>query len=458
MKLDKQTENNAQLFFRNVIEETGFIDKLRSVTQVIKGRLSQHDTRNAEKIVYPYEYLFTVILLAGMAGFKTKDEVRLFWRTNSDFFSKVFPDLFGYIPSTSTITRAQRIIEHSVMGDVIKDIMSRHYNLVRMCRKIYATEVLSMRDVLACDGQAMRATDRLQPDGSRSGGKQITSIVSYETGMTLGQAIHNKKNQEKQDILELSKDLDISNTILTWDAINTHPGLVEFVISKQADVFASLYFYNRSIVTLRAEDCMTQDVLQKWPHIRTVAIIETDRANMVTNEVTHSIRYYITTLEMDSDKYPDFARDLLDISLKRWCVEVNHWHIDRFFGQDQAAYENDDAAFCSTIVSKLTMSMFNFAKRSYSAEERRYKGACTTPILQRACEDIRFSALLLESFFADDAKRLTQDWLSIDLKFMKNDEEDRGYWPDPETYDHEPWPLQQFIEQHKKRKKRKTAA
>ena len=489
MKLDKQTENNAQLFFRNVIEETGFIDKLRSVTQVIKGRLSQHDTRNAEKIVYPYEYLFTVILLAGMAGFKTKDEVRLFWRTNSDFFSKVFPDLFGYIPSTSTITRAQRIIEHSVMGDVIKDIMSRHYNLVRMCRKIYATEVLSMRDVLACDGQAMRATDRLQPDGSRSGGKQITSIVSYETGMTLGQAIHNKKNQEKQDILELSKDLDISNTILTWDAINTHPGLVEFVISKQADVFASLksnqgrtfeeieyayglyqkgepsyrkpghyatatgtvlsggYFYNRSIVTLRAEDCMTQDVLQKWPHIRTVAIIETDRANMVT-----------TTLEMDSDKYPDFARDLLDISLKRWCVEVNHWHIDRFFGQDQAAYENDDAAFCSTIVSKLTMSMFNFAKRSYSAEERRYKGACTTPILQRACEDIRFSALLLESFFADDAKRLTQDWLSIDLKFMKNDEEDRGYWPDPETYDHEPWPLQQFIEQHKKRKKRKTAA
>lgn len=157
------------------------------------------------------------------------------------------------------------------------------------------------------------------------------------------------------------------------------------------------------------------------------------------------------------DKYPDFARDLLDISLKRWCVEVNHWHLDRFFDQDEAAYENDDAAFCSTIVSKLTMSVFNFAKRAYAAEELRYKGVCTTPRLQRACEDVRFSALLLESFFADDAKHLTQDWLSRDLKFMKT-EEDRGYWPDPETYDHEPWPLQLFIEQHKKRKKRKSAA
>jgi len=497
MKSDKQTDNNAQIFFRTVIEKTGFIEKLRSVTEAIKVKLSQYDTRDADKILYPYEYLFTVILLAGMAGFKTKDSVWMFWRANADLFSKVFPDLFGDIPSTATITRAQRLIEGKVMGDVIKDIMGRQYNLVRVCRKIYATEVLSKRDVLACDGQSMRATDRLQPDGSRSDGKQITSIVSYETGMTLGQAIHNKKNQEKQDILELSKDLDISNAILTWDAINTHPSLVEFVISKNADVFASIksnqgltfediktayaayqngerlytndghnstatgsvlsggYFYNRRIVTLRAEDCMHKGVLEKWPHIKTVAVIETDRTNMVTNEVTHSTRYYITTLEMDLDKYPDFAKDLLAISLKRWCVEVNHWHIDRFFDQDEAAYENDDAAFCSTIVSKLTMSVFNFAKRAYAAEELRYKGACTTPRLQRACEDIRFSALLLESFFADDAKHLTQDWLSRDLKFMKI-EDDWGYCPDPETYDHEPWPLQKFIKEHKKLK-RKTA-
>ena len=232
----------------------------------------------------------------------------MFWRDNNDIFSQVFPDLCGDIPSTSTITRAQRLIEGEVMGDVIKDIMGRQYNLVRVCRKIYATEILSKRDVLACDGQAMRATDRLQPDGSRSGGKQITSIV------------------------------------------NTHPGLVEFVISKQADVFASLksnqgrtfeeiedayglyqkgeptyrksghndtatgsvlsggYFYNRRIVTLRAEDCMSQDVLQKWPHIRTVAIIETDRTNMVTNEVTHSIRYYITTLERDRNFFCKLRR------------------------------------------------------------------------------------------------------------------------------------------------------
>lgn len=48
---------------------------------------------------------------------------------------------------------------------------------------------------------------------------------------------------------------------------------------------------------------MSKDILKKWPHIKTVAVIETESMNMVTGEVTNSLRYYITTLEMDLAKY-----------------------------------------------------------------------------------------------------------------------------------------------------------
>lgn len=58
-----------------------------------------------------------------MAGFKSKHDVWMFWQANSDIFSEVFPDLFGEMPSTSTITRAQRLIESDVLGDAIKEIM-----------------------------------------------------------------------------------------------------------------------------------------------------------------------------------------------------------------------------------------------------------------------------------------------------------------------------------------------
>ena len=111
MKQDKQTENDARLIFDDIFQKTNFIEKLRSVTKEVRDKLSQFDPRKTEKITYPCEYLFTVILLAGMAGYKTKDSVWLFWQANRDIFSQVFPDLFGEMPSTSTITRAQRLIE-----------------------------------------------------------------------------------------------------------------------------------------------------------------------------------------------------------------------------------------------------------------------------------------------------------------------------------------------------------
>ena len=125
-------------------------------------------------------------------------------------------------------------------------------------------------------------------------------------------------------------------------------------------------------------------------------------------------------------KYPDFARDLIDISLKRWCVETNHWHIDRFFDQDQAALMRtmmQPSAAPSPQVYDVCLHLVPTVASGGVAT-----GVCTTPrALQHACENIKFSALLLESFFKDDAKHLTQDWLSRELKFMKEEEaEDRG--------------------------------
>ena len=91
MKQDKQTENDARLFFDDILQKTNFIEKLRSVTREVRDKLSQFDPRKTEKITYPCEYLFTVILLAGMAGFKSKHDVWMFWQANSDIFSEVFP-------------------------------------------------------------------------------------------------------------------------------------------------------------------------------------------------------------------------------------------------------------------------------------------------------------------------------------------------------------------------------
>ena len=62
-----------------------------------------------------------------------------------------------------------------------------------------------------------------------------------------------------------------------------------------------------------------------------------------------------------------------------------------------------------------------------------------------------------ETSFNPTAKfeNATVDRKTMEFSYVDGD---LYYFMDPETYDHEPWPLQQFIEQHKKRKERKTAA
>ena len=65
--------------------------------------------------------------------------------------------------------------------------------------------------------------------------------------------------------------------------------------------------------------------------------------------------------------------------------------------------------------------MFNFAKAAYNNAENHYEGVCTTPKLQRACANIEYSALLLDSFFSNDPSQLVEDELSYRYHFMQKD-------------------------------------
>ena len=59
MRLDKQNEKDILITFHNIIEKTSFIDKLRSITGVIKDRFSEHDPRDTDKITYPCECYYS---------------------------------------------------------------------------------------------------------------------------------------------------------------------------------------------------------------------------------------------------------------------------------------------------------------------------------------------------------------------------------------------------------------
>lgn len=97
------------------------------------------------------------------------------------------------------------MIAANVMQEKMTAIFGELYNKIKVKQNAIsaahtniAQQSLAMRDVLACDGQEMKATARRLPNDERQTAFQITSIVSYNTGMTLGQVIHHKRIRKKQ--------------------------------------------------------------------------------------------------------------------------------------------------------------------------------------------------------------------------------------------------------------------
>ena len=464
-KTTQEITELSKQFFLGLFTSCGVLEKLRKFRMYVKGTLSVHDPRKLGAVIYPYEDLYCVIVLARMAGLTTKDEIFDFWNINLDKLRVIFPDMPYEGASTSTITRAQRLVDATVLQDEYVKLFEKEYNLIRISNGSYTATDLLKRDVIASDGQALRSTTRLQKDGRKSTPFEITSMVSYSTGITIGQVIHDKKNQEKKAILKLSDKIDIKNAILTWDAINTYAPLIDDVVEKGADVCVrlkqnqdSLYdwcmdtytlyqhekeqneffkkyppqvgqrcdktggkIYERKITVFDADKILDEKEKSKWKNLKTVAFIDTICTNVITGRKSTSTSVVISSIAFDLEKYPHLASDLLEISIRHWCVETNHWHLDEYFDQDRASFGSQDAAFFSTAITKLVMSMFNFAKAAYNNAENHYEGVCTTPKLQRACANIEYSALLLDSFFSNDPSQLVEDELSYRYHFMQKD-------------------------------------
>ena len=459
-------DEEAAIFLKDIFTETtNSVDKLRKFSDFIRANLSDFDSRNQLMVTYPYEILLCVIIFARMAGNITKNDIREYWELHNEEINKVFPFLFFQIPSTSTITRALHHIEAPYLQKKMLKLFSKQYNFFRHEDESYFVSDLSKRDVIGCDGQAIRATARTRPsDGRLTGAMDITSLVSYNTGITLGHSIHQKKNQEAKAIIDMIKDTDITNAILTWDALNTHEITFKAAIDKGADVYAclkenqgSLYddcitayteykkghqlyastasqqiadyshveggkHIVKNIIVLDAKLCISKELLRKWEFIKSVSFIETETTNLVTNKTSKSLRVFISTIPLDLKKYPNIAKDFLEISLKRWCVETLHWHLDMCFEQDRTSFRMIDSAFCSTMINKMVMNVFNFAKNAYANEEDRYKGVATTRKLQHCCSGLfDYSLLLLEAFCKNDPKMLTQHELSRKFHFMKTE-------------------------------------
>lgn len=342
--------------------------------------------------------------MARIAGNNNCRTQRLFWLEDLEALQSLFYGLDDEVPCEQTI---RRVISGARVEETIK-FLTVYFAVYQKNSQSSEDEVsLSKRDVIAADGQNIRATRQTKKgnDARKSTGYDLVSLYSTKYGLNISQRAVDKKNHEAEAILEMIATLNLRNCILTWDAINTRAVTLDAVVKALADFLVCLKanqgelfdvieeafswldvdkfqgevlsssrtstdhgrIETKEISILSAEDILNTDLKRKWPHVHSVIRVRTSRIYKSSGVQTEDRedKFFISSITPDGLD-DSFAATMQDIILSRWQIESRHWVIDVVFGQDALPLRNNEYIENSTVYTKIACNVLSYIRDNVS--------------------------------------------------------------------------------------------
>lgn len=295
--------------------------------------------------------ILVIAICAAICGADTWVEVELWAKSNRKWL-RTFLELPNGIPS------------HDTFGRVFALLDAKQF---RRCFLVWVRAVskLTHGQIVAVDGKKLRRSH------DRTCGKKALIMVSAwatANGVVLGQLKVNAKSNEMKVIPELLKLLDLTDCIVTLDALNCQTKIAAQIKAQKAeyilavkenqgklhadlkDLFAGClaenfkqvpHGYHRTVHKghgrIEIRECWTLSdpeyldyvrQRQNWSGLQTVVLVRAERR--VKGKRSTALRYYISSLAND-------ARRLLASVRKHWRIENSlHWVLDIAFREDES--------------------------------------------------------------------------------------------------------------------------
>jgi predicted transposase YbfD/YdcC len=215
--------------------------------------------------------------------------------------------------------------------------------------------------LVAIDGKTCR---RSHDAANGLGPLHIVSAWASEEGIALGQVATEEKSNEITAIPELLGQLNLSDTLVTIDAMGCQVGIVEQIVSEGGDFVIAVKdnqptlkaaiasFFNdqieRDFEDLRYRHYETTDeghgriderayylckvpdaaAFDAWPQVRSIgyAVRLTTHAD---GRETSDVRYYICSRSLSGKRFAEAVRG-------HWSIESMHWTLDVTFREDDS--------------------------------------------------------------------------------------------------------------------------
>ena len=178
------------------------------------------DTRRANSVIYPLHEVLFIMLVAIICGATSYAKIEMFAQSRQEQFAKLLK-LENGIPDALTYRRILMMISPEGMHELFA--------------KWTKTVVSSVKGVVAIDGkQARRTGDKTQRP------LHVVSAFAHEYGIVLGQLACEEKSNEITAIPKLLEILEISECIVTIDAMGTQKSIAKKIREKNADYILAL--------------------------------------------------------------------------------------------------------------------------------------------------------------------------------------------------------------------------
>lgn len=341
------------------------------------------DTRHQGYTLHSLEEILLIVIFGLLSNCNTYKDIELFIKVHYDWLVKKLK-LNNGIPSISTIRRVISIINPKELETLCNEAFFKY---IENKENIYSEEDLIITDIYSLDGKVANGSEVNTINGTI---KKINAMSAYSIkyNKTLATEFIDSKTNEIPTCPKLLARLNIKDSIITFDALNTQEKTINYIYKNKAhyvvpvkdnhkDIAEELssYFHdlkllkdcNRYITNEkshnkleRREYYFTNNInwitnKEKWAGLKSIGYIKKYVNNKLSEE-----RYFISDIDCK------YVEELSKVIRSEWQIENNlHWYLDTVFKEDNNKSYIENSQKNLNIIRKFCLAIIKQIKSEY---------------------------------------------------------------------------------------------
>lgn len=340
--------------------------------------------------------ILAISVCATVCGANDFEEIAMYGQQKIDFL-RTFLELPNGIPSHDTINRVFKFLDTNKFSE----------SLYHWSKEILSS-IQEQLTHISIDGKVLCGTAK---SGKKKSGICIVSAWVSEHRLVLGQQKVDTKSNEKTAIPTLLENLDLTDSLVTIDAIACEQKNADLIVEKQGNYLLALKNNNKGIyqqvsdrlIKIHQQLPYNQDIdfgsgrtetrtcyvennldlyddLASWTHLKSIIMIESTRK--INEKISTEYRFYLSNLVIKPKEFNTFIR-------QHWSIENNlHWQLDVTFDEDTQRTKTGNAAENFATVRKLALQILNRVQDKESIKNRRKMAGWSNDYLLKILQDI----------------------------------------------------------------------